>query len=835
MAQWRIIQDMVRQEKIHERVLQGIYSSRRHFSVLFRDKFAVWIEGQNWDDFDKSESVETFGKEKFDELVQLMKEDLEKQTVVGRLGLGPSVEEFKEFYDGSYKEFVNMMAHLLRTERNLIQSTMECSSEDRHFDVAQENQQLAEELKNFEALLRTSALKLKDLDCKQAEKKMTISDICGQLNMLKKKKGELEPDVEKELQKNLNSISADLMQLRKDTVDTMREVCTKMCELLRAAWQDLKQWKREQRLACTMLCKPKEGIMEVLDSLFEHVATVFHQALYQVDQLLTILKQVNFQTDSPLILAEQCSREMDDLLLKHLKKVFLVDKNIPKQVLKVTNGKSLGFSMSVRLLGGYALGLYANMPKVSVRLYREKQLNDVMVKNETPAPICKIQNSENKPFQFVRNGNCMASFDHMIVSGVKREGKGRNDDFVTDYKYAFVFSTTVKIQDKEIPLKTMSLPIVVTSQTSQECMARGTIIWCSAFRKPKEKRELPFEAEEEVKWADFTEVMNALFKGNTKRPLTEDNLHFLAMKAFKTYDELNFNALCISQKRIFKDKMPGCEFPFWKWFMACLNSVKDHIRCEWKEGLIYGFTSKKKAQEILQNESVGTFLIRFSESLIEQGQRADIHGYLTVAFNEIHPETGQPTVFHTMESLSPKDLVEKTLGPILDAYQIHDAQTGDKKLLRTLWTPEGCHDFEEVFGKYIKEKEKKNDGYRKGRYVVEIFLTENPVRRNSQTPMSPMSMVQSPAALGEVLSPIVSYDFQMPALTPPQVPPPENFQSNPDAPIALVPPLMDGVENSGSFIGGMATNEVQDLMDMLRQNLITTPDGDVMLNQNTVQ
>ena len=57
--------------------------------------------------------------------------------------------------------------------------------------------------------------------------------------------------------------------------------------------------------------------------------------------------------------------------------------------------------------------------------------------------------------------------------------------------------------------------------------------------------------------------------------------------------------------------------------------------------LIYGFISKKKAEEILQNENFGTFLIRFSESLIEQGQRADIHGYLTVAFTERHPETGQ--------------------------------------------------------------------------------------------------------------------------------------------------------------------------------------------------
>ena len=47
----------------------------------------------------------------------------------------------------------------------------------------------------------------------------------------------------------------------------MVEVCNKMFELLTASWQDLKQWKREQRLTCTMLCKPKEGMMEILDAL----------------------------------------------------------------------------------------------------------------------------------------------------------------------------------------------------------------------------------------------------------------------------------------------------------------------------------------------------------------------------------------------------------------------------------------------------------------------------------------------------------------------------------------------------------------------------------------
>ncbi len=46
-------------------------------------------------------------------------------------------------------------------------------------------------------------------------------------------------------------------------------------------------------------------------------------------------------------------------------------------------------------------------------------------------------------------------------------------------------------------------------------------------------------------------------------------------------------------------------------------------------------------------EKVGTFLIRFSETNIEQSQRADIFGYVAVAVKEIHPvnsKTNLPTL-----------------------------------------------------------------------------------------------------------------------------------------------------------------------------------------------
>ena len=56
--------------------------------------------------------------------------------------------------------------------------------------------------------------------------------------------------------------------------------------------------------------------------------------------------------------------------------------------------------------------------------------------------------------------------------------------------------------------------------------------------------------------------------------------------------------------------------------------------------LIYGFISKDEAKRKLSDSPCGTFLLRFSESNIENSQRSDISGYLTLAVMELDPKTG---------------------------------------------------------------------------------------------------------------------------------------------------------------------------------------------------
>jgi len=54
---------------------------------------------------------------------------------------------------------------------------------------------------------------------------------------------------------------------------------------------------------------------------------------------------------------------------------------------------------------------------------------------------------------------------------------------------------------------------------------------------------------------------------------------------------------------------------FWNWFGKGIQKLRyqRHICPLWQTGLIHGFVSREYVEEALQNQEVGTFLIRFSE------------------------------------------------------------------------------------------------------------------------------------------------------------------------------------------------------------------------------
>ena len=59
--------------------------------------------------------------------------------------------------------------------------------------------------------------------------------------------------------------------------------------------------------------------------------------------------------------------------------------------------------LCTRLLGAASLGLHTTMPKVTAKLFHEKQLGNALVDQETPA-MCHVTNGNDKPMRFNNKG-----------------------------------------------------------------------------------------------------------------------------------------------------------------------------------------------------------------------------------------------------------------------------------------------------------------------------------------------------------------------------------------------------------------------------------------------
>ena len=104
-----------------------------------------------------------------------------------------------------------------------------------------------------------------------------------------------------------------------------------------------------------------------------------------------------------------------------------------------------------RILGGKALGLSFSKPKVKISLFAER---DIPPGEKYTPGICEIGNGDEKVFVIHHTNNaCVAQFHSVQLKNIRRPDRGRNDELVTDQKFAFVFYTSINICGRSIALK----------------------------------------------------------------------------------------------------------------------------------------------------------------------------------------------------------------------------------------------------------------------------------------------------------------------------------------------------------------------------------------------
>lgn len=212
----------------------------------------------------------------------------------------------------------------------------------------------------------------------------------------------------------------------------------------------------------------------------------------------------------------------------------------------------------------------------------------------------------------------------MKIDNFKRKATPIHQD-----KYSLVFETNIQINGKSFTLLAYSVPIIVTSHNNQDTLAFEAICWDTAFASSK---RFPFVTNPQVTWSRLSLALNAMYRRKIGRGLSNDNLNFLyqklinigsnqANKSFHTdymIDRSQFSVLPVvsskHEKIGKKKKVNGSTF--FEWFEKTLLLTEEYLKDEWVHGYVHGFINKTDAHRLVASHRPGTFILRFSETLI---------------------------------------------------------------------------------------------------------------------------------------------------------------------------------------------------------------------------
>ncbi|XP_034659878.1 signal transducer and transcription activator isoform X3 [Drosophila subobscura] len=364
---------------------------------------------------------------------------------------------------------------------------------------------------------------------------------------------------------------------------------------------ELNNWRRQQALAGNG-APFNESTLDQIQRCFELLESFIGHLLAAVKETL----RVHIVNDEPELnnLLERVRSAQKNLVCA----AFIVDKQ-PPQVMK-TNTR---FAASVRWLIGSQLGIHNNPPTIECIIMSENQANRFVTRGTQMDSTLAGQSSGeiqncSSTMEYQQNNHIFsASFRNMQLKKIKRAEK-KGTESVMDEKFALFFYATTTVNDYQIRVWTLSLPVVVIVHGNQEPQSWATITWDNAFADIVRE---PFMITDRVTWAQLSVALNTKFGSSTQRALTRDNLDFLYEKLQRDErsDYITWNQFC-------KEPLPDRPFTFWEWFFAIMKLTKDHLMGMWKASCIMGFINKVKAQDDLMRSAtgIGTFLLRFSDS-----------------------------------------------------------------------------------------------------------------------------------------------------------------------------------------------------------------------------
>ncbi|XP_029036779.1 signal transducer and transcription activator Stat92E isoform X1 [Osmia lignaria lignaria] len=636
-----------------------------HFPIEVRHFLSSWIEEKMWTDIEPDNPQY---EQYIANLVRSLIQELETKAAslntddmfLTKIKLMEVAKSFRQRYSHNPAALFRIIRHCLGTEMKLVAQLENLGGalmtmaggkvgliSDAVAEIAQHveslrrrTQETGEDLRKMEQEQEAFAISYHECTKLNAHLQHLATQPQNQPNLDLEKKIRRQKEQQEQL---LNHKVAGLMQLRLTLADKLKDTITRLNSLQSRVLDDeLIRWKRDQQLAGNGA--PFNSNLDSIQEWCESLAELIWLNRQQIKEAERLKQKFALEPPGMQDILPTLNSQITQLLSSLVTSTFIIEKQ-PPQVMK-TNTR---FTSTVRLLVGGKLNVHMTPPQVKVSIISEAQANallksDKMAKNGEASG--EILNNTGTMEYHQATRQLSVSFRNMQLKKIKRAEK-KGTESVMDEKFSLLFQSQFSVGGGELVFQvwTLSLPVVVIVHGNQEPHAWATVTWDNAFAEPG---RVPFAVPDKVPWGQVAEALNVKFRSATGRSLTEDNLRFLAEKAFRggAANGQDYSSLLLSWAQFCKEPLPERNFTFWEWFYAVMKLTREHLRGPWIDGYILGFVRKKQAEEMLANCASGTFLMRFSDSEL---------GGVTIAW------VGDQTEVFMLQPFTSKDFAIRSL------------------------------------------------------------------------------------------------------------------------------------------------------------------------------
>uniref|UniRef100_A0A672GSU8 Signal transducer and activator of transcription n=1 Tax=Salarias fasciatus TaxID=181472 RepID=A0A672GSU8_SALFA len=659
MAMW-IQAQQLQGEALHQ--MQALYG--QHFPIEVRHYLAQWIESQLWDSLELDNPAE---EAKAKRLLESLVSELQKKAQLQggedgfllKIKLGHYATQLKSTYDRCPLELVRCIKHILQSEQRLVQEATNASDGGQAMDsLSQRHQQINQAFEELRVSTQDTESELRKLQHSQEYFIIQYQEnlrIQAQLSSLSSLPPAERSQRETSLQSKRATVEAwltreattlqkhrlDLSEQHQKTLSVLRKQQTLILD------EELIQWKRRQQLAGNG--GPHEGGLDVLQSWCEKLADLIWQNRQQIRRCEHLTQQLPLPGPMEELLSK-LNADITDIISALVTSTFIIEKQ-PPQVLKT----QIKFAATVRLLVGGKLNVHMNPPQVKAVIVSEQQAKALLKNESTHSESSgEILNNNCVMEYHQATGTLSAHFRNMSLKRIKRSDR-RGAESVTEEKFTVLFESQFSVGGNELVfhVKTLSLPVVVIVHGSQDNNATATVLWDNAFAEPG---RVPFVVPDKVLWPQLCDALDMKYKAemHSGRGLSEDNLVFLAQKAFSSgsNNPEDYRSMTISWAQFNRESLPGRNFTFWQWFDGVVELMKKHLKPHWNDGAILGFVNKQQAQDLLLSKPNGTFLLRFSDSEI---------GGITIAWVAENPNKAGERLVWNLLPYTTKDFSIRSL------------------------------------------------------------------------------------------------------------------------------------------------------------------------------